>query len=68
MSVDLILPPNARRYVRDSLGVALERAMEYSVSDLMATRLMRYAIRLYRLSCPSSLRSAVALMELDGLA
>lgn len=68
MSVDLVLPPNARRYVRDSLGVGFARSMQFSISDLMATRLMRYAIRLYRLSCSSPLRSAVALMELDGLA
>lgn len=66
MKQTVILPPSARRYVRDSLLAPLERALLFKISLNMEMRLMRYAIRVYQLSAGCSLKSSSALLELDN--
>ena len=57
MSSSLILPPNARRYVRRTLELDMDNAVLLSVSDLQRHRIFRYFLRLLRLSFPGKLRS-----------
>ncbi len=45
MSGELILPPNARAYLRDSLRTERERAMRFQISGNMEMRLLRYLTR-----------------------
>lgn len=57
MGSSLILPPNARRYVRRTLELDMDNAVLLSVSDLQRHRIFRYFLRLLRLSFPGKLRS-----------
>lgn len=61
----LILPPNARRYVHDSMLTDLESALSFRISTLAQKRILRYLVRLYNMSMGTSLRSAGALLDLD---
>lgn len=45
MAGELILPPNARAYLRDSLRTERERAMQFVISGNMEMRLLRYLTR-----------------------
>jgi len=45
MAGELILPPNARAYLRDSLRTERERAMQFRISGNMEMRLLRYLTR-----------------------
>lgn len=67
MNSGLILPPNARRYIRDSLSCPLQQALGFILSENMQRRLLRYVIRLYDSACSVMLKSAAALLELDSL-
>ena len=67
MNSGLILPPNARRYIRDSLSCQLPQALGFILSENMQRRLLRYVIRLYDSACSVMLKSAAALLELDSL-
>lgn len=56
MSSELILPPNARAYLRDSLRTEKEKAMGFIISENMAQRLLRYLIRTLNYSIPVPLK------------
>ncbi len=58
MAMSLILPPNARRYVRRVLETGLDG--ELSISPMQRHRIFRYFLRLLRLSYPGRLRSLEA--------
>ena len=57
MDSSLILPPNARRFVRRTLELELDDAVCLSVSSMQRHRIFRYFLRLLRLSFPGKLRS-----------
>lgn len=62
----VVLPPNARRYVRDSLAAPLSEALGWGVSPMMEARLERWCVRLHALATGRGLRSADALLALDA--
>lgn len=62
--MSLILPPNARRYLADSLDVPLPRALSFRISPLMLTRILGYLVRLYSAESGALLRSADSLIGL----
>lgn len=66
LSGSLILPPNARRYLTDSLALELPQALSLGLSGNMRRRIMRYMIRSYRFITASALKSDAALLELEG--
>lgn len=66
LSGSLILPPNARRYLADSLALELPQALSLGLSGNMRRRIMRYMIRSYRFITASALKSDAALLELEG--
>ena len=45
ISNGLILPKNARAYIRDSANVPLSKALEFVISPMQASRIMRYMLR-----------------------
>ncbi len=63
----MILPVNARRYIKDSQEAGFAEGLSFIISGNMASRLMRYCIRWYNLANSCSLKSAAALLELDNL-
>lgn len=65
LSGSFILPPNARRYLKDSLSCDAQKAMGFEISERMETSLMRYTIRLYRMVTSAELKSALMLSELS---
>ncbi|MCR5731857.1 MAG: DNA repair protein RecO [Sphaerochaetaceae bacterium] len=56
MSSELILPPNARAYLRESLRTEKERAMGFIISENMEARLLRYLTRTLSYSLPVPLK------------
>ena len=57
MSEALILPPNARHYIKRVQEVGMEEAMELGISDMQRHRIFRYFLRLLKLSYPGKLKS-----------
>ena len=57
MDSSLILPPNARRFVRRTLELELDDAVCLSVSSMQRHRIFRYFLRLLGISFPGKLRS-----------
>ena len=57
MGSSLILPPNARRFVRRTLELDIKEAVQLSVSAMQRHRIFRYFLRLLRISFPGKLRS-----------
>ena len=57
MNSSLILPPNARRFVRRTLELDIRDAVLLSVSDMQRHRIFRYFLRLLGISFPGKLRS-----------
>ena len=57
MSMTLILPPNARAYLRRIQEVGIEKAMDLTVSPEQEHRVFRYLLRTLLLSFPEKLRS-----------
>ena len=45
ISNGLILPKNARAYIRDSSNVPLPKALEFVISPMQSSRIMRYMLR-----------------------
>ena len=45
ISNGLILPKNARAYIRDSSNVPLSKALEFVISPMQSSRIMRYMLR-----------------------
>ena len=50
ISSGLILPKNARAYIRDSANAPLSKALEFVISPMQASRIMRYMLRYIGLS------------------
>lgn len=57
MSMTLILPPNARAYLKRIQEVGIEKAMDLTVSPEQEHRVFRYLLRTLLLSFPEKLRS-----------
>jgi len=58
MSLTLILPPNARSYIRDSLHVPFGRALSFKLSENMKGRIFRYLVRTAELTLGAEIKSA----------
>lgn len=57
LSSSLILPPNARRYLKRISEVDIDEALSFSISSLQSHRITRYLTRLLQFSFPLQLKT-----------